>query len=715
MIMKFHKLLFALLLGAALISCQKKEEVYAPATINGIWVFSAEGNGSKWTDLKVSTIYIFDGKGGYTTKSLKSGNSSVTFYNGQVYADESAFTQTDSKTYTVKTAESKYLFESLQGTYTLVSSSADLMTFDYSGPSPAAAYRLAKVTKFQSSQEPEQPQQPEEPEQPIDQTPKINGTVIQEGNDLVGLIHEKESGKGIPGVIVTDGYNCVKTDANGVYQFKSNSLTRFVYYTTPAEYKIAAPSSPSIPVFYKAVEPKGEMLRTDFALEPLPGGKETSWTFVGIGDPQCATSSNANRYANETIPDLKKTLAGRSSVYAMTLGDIVFDSTNMWPTMKASMGSVHNGTDYITFFQTIGNHDHDSLKPDTSDDLMDDYNSTSTFGNYFGPTDYSFDRGDVHIVSMDDIIVSSQSSSSKSNGKTWKYSGGFTQQQLDWLKQDLALVDNKAEKMIFICCHIPFRGSTANHYPDVLKLMDEFKEAHLMIGHTHYNQNYIYTNVHKGKGGLPLYEHIHGSACGAWWTSSCSSTVSGEPSGYTVYDVEGAHIKDWFFKGTNKIKDDQVRVFDGNEIYYKSGTYPLNWYTPSQKVGSYSFVVRGNANLKGCFVAQVYNDDDSNWSVALHKKSTGAKIGEFKRLANAACSNAAMSAYYYNKKGKTSDSYRSWTASHYWYFKPESANPALESDWEVVVTHTLPGGQVKHTYSCSKLTKESDLSKEFYF
>ncbi len=700
--MKNSKLILAVLLLASLTGCQK-EEVYEPVTINGTWVFSAKKDGGNWSDLKLSNIYVFDGTGGYIVKSLAPGSTSVTYYQGKVYADASRFSQADKQTYSAKKSAEKYLFESFPGTFTLTASKADELTFDYSGPAGGDGYKLSKVSTFQDSTEPDKPK-PEEPDEPEDTQVKINGTVIQEGNDLAGLIEDKGSGKGIPGVIITDGYNCTKTDENGVYQFKSNALTRFIYYTTPADYKVEAPTSPSLPVFYKAVKPNGELLRTDFTLEKLSGGKETNWTFIGIGDPQCATSSNASRYNSETIPDIKKTTAGKSSVYAMTLGDIVFDSTDMWPTMRASMSAVHNGTSYIIFFQTIGNHDHDSLQPDTSDNLMDDYNATSTFGKYYGPVNYSFDRGDVHVVSMDDIIVTEQKSSSKSNGKTWSYSGGFTQAQIDWLKQDIALVDNKADKMIFICCHIPFKNSSANHYPDVLKLMDEFKEAHLMIGHTHYTQNYIYTNTHKGKGGLPLYEHIHGSACGAWWTKECSSTVSGEPSGY----------KDWFFKGTNKDKDFQLRVFDGNEIYYSSG-YPINWYTASQKVGTYSFVVKGNSALKNCFVAQVFNDDDSNWSVALYKKSTGAKIGEFKRLANGTCSNAAMSAHYYNKKGKTSDSYRSWTASHYWYYKPASGNPATESDWEVVATQTIPGGKVLHTFKCSTLTAEKNLEKEFHF
>ena len=64
---------------------------------------------------------------------------------------------------------------------------------------------------------------------------RINGTKIQEGNNLAGLITDSKTGKGIEGVAVSDGYTITTTDKNGVYQFVGNPLTRVVYYTTPAE------------------------------------------------------------------------------------------------------------------------------------------------------------------------------------------------------------------------------------------------------------------------------------------------------------------------------------------------------------------------------------------------------------------------------------------------------------------------------------------------
>lgn len=52
---------------------------------------------------------------------------------------------------------------------------------------------------------------------------EINGTKIDSRTTLCGLISDAKSGTGISGVMVGDGFNCVQTDANGVYQLVRDS------------------------------------------------------------------------------------------------------------------------------------------------------------------------------------------------------------------------------------------------------------------------------------------------------------------------------------------------------------------------------------------------------------------------------------------------------------------------------------------------------------
>ena len=540
----------------------------------------------------------------------------------------------------------------------------------------------------------------------------INGTTILASSNTAGLITNASTGAGIPGVAVTDGYSYVVTDANGVYQMTRDSRSRKIYYTTPAEYKISLDPSRHLPAFFTdGILLSGVRYRADFSLEPLDA-PETEFTLVMIGDPQCYQTSESKRYANETIKDIKATANKYPNVYAMTLGDITFDSTNMWETMVGTMSNVQDdGGRYIPFFQTIGNHDHNSLMPDTDDDAVDDYNAVLEFVKSFGPTDYSFDRGDAHIVSMDDVVAQSIASSGKPNGHTWNYSAGFSDEQYEWFKQDLANVSDKGNKVGFLCLHIPMRAGSSSgsasvnksrHYADFLKLMKNFKEFHIMIGHTHYQQNYLHTG-YVCTGGCYIYEHVHGAACGAWWASDCN--VTGGPNGYCIYTVNGPNVTNWLMKGSNRPESYQMRVYDGNDIY--AGTYQdFNWYSSYTDLRGVSGMnVNGFAEAKGAFVVEVFNDDSKNWKLEFWQN--GAKVGNFTRRADKGYHNVPVCSYWINKKGKKTTTWTNSTASHYWYYKPASGDPSSETNWEVRAIQTIPTNtSQKNTYICSTLTKD---------
>lgn len=530
----------------------------------------------------------------------------------------------------------------------------------------------------------------------------IAGTAIAANSTVAGQIRNAATGIGIQGVPVSDGYNFTTTDENGVYQMVRNQNARSIYYTTPSEYKVSLEAKQYTPSFYsEGTLSAGKKYRIDFELEPLDK-VEDKFTLIMIGDPQCGSVTEANRYVKETVADIKA-FAGQASrfpnPYAVTLGDITFDSKNMFSIMKATMAKCAVSGGYIPFFQCIGNHDHDSTQPDTSDNEVDDYVATSTYESFFGPTDYSFNRGKAHIVVMDDIIVSSTASSSKPNGKTWNYSGGITDEQLEWLRQDLNLVEDKADKLIILCMHIPIRSTTSGNFSNIKSLLKQFGEAHIMIGHTHYPQNYIHT-ADKAVNGQPIYEHIHQAACGAWW--SCNSSVTGAPNGYNVYTVEGNRITDWVNKGTNREEDYQMRVYDGNQMYSGSKGYTYYWYKTDNTYQGIKAV--GNASLQNAFVAEVWDDDDSNWQVEMWQN--GTKLGNFTRLANGKSCNIAITAYYFNELGKKTDTWVNKTASHYWYFVPSSKNPSAEKDWEVRAIQRIPSSGKEKTYSVNRLTTD---------
>ena len=529
---------------------------------------------------------------------------------------------------------------------------------------------------------------------------EINGTKIDEKCNAVGLVSDASTGKGIAGVPVTDGYSYTVTDANGVYQMQANRYCRKVYISLPSGYKIPLDEACHMPAFFSSKPfDKSKMNRNDFKLESQPF--EDNFTLIMIGDPQCQTDSDVSRYQNETVPDIQAFINNGQSngrypnPCAITLGDITFDSYGTWEPMKKTMSNVKllSGS-YLPFFQCIGNHDHNSKVS------SGDYEATDKFVETFGPTDYSFNRGKAHIIVMDDIIVSNVKKNSSPNTATWEHDGGITDAQLKWLQADLEQVSDKADKIVFLCMHIPIRSSSSyTHRADVLNLLKQFKDAHVLIGHTHYPQNFIQTSF-KCKSGRPVYEHIHGAACGGWWC--CNSNVTGAPNGYSVYEIEGNTVKNWLPKGTRKDANHQMRVYDGSQIYTGTKQYEYAWYRASNIGGSSSIPAVGYAATQNCFVAEVWDDDASNWKVELYQG--GSKVGDFTRIPDGKCANICITSYFFNELAKNTDTWTNKTASHYWYYKPASGKPSSEKNWEVRATQTIPDSGVVNTYSATTLT-----------
>ncbi|MCF0174645.1 MAG: calcineurin-like phosphoesterase C-terminal domain-containing protein, partial [Bacteroidales bacterium] len=503
----------------------------------------------------------------------------------------------------------------------------------------------------------------------------------------------------IEGLRVSDGFTFTKTDHNGYYQFELNPKARFVWVVIPSAYEIPLSASGN-PLFYKTVDPSLEVNVNDFTLTPLAEGVDRNkFQMVMIGDPQCSTNTEVGYYSSQTINDIKTFLNGKGyfNSFAVTLGDNTFDSNDTYPGLASSMSYVKlSDGDFLPFFKAMGNHDHNGLAS------IDD--CTKMYESYFGPTDFSFDRGNAHIIVMDDVFVTSTltKNTSRSNKITCEYTYGFTEDEWKWIQEDIANVENPEDKLLIFCAHIPFRSYTTNHISDLLRAFTLFKEAHIMTGHSHYSQNWIHKN-YVCAGGKAIYEHVHSTACGAWWATSGvrGSDVIGGPRGYSVYQVDGNKIVDWIMKGTGQDENFQLRVYDGNQEYTGAKNYPTYWYKTTT-CGTAGISIKGNSNLKDCFVAQVWDDDDQYWTVELYQN--GTKVGNFKRLANSSCANAAVCGWWFNEKGKNSTSYSSTYSSHYWYYKHTSL-PTETTGWEVRATHKFPNGGSK-TFTCNSLTTD---------
>ena len=427
----------------------------------------------------------------------------------------------------------------------------------------------------------------------------VNGTVIDSATNLYGVVTDAQSGAGIENIVVSDGFVCVQTDKNGVYQIVRNQNATMVFMTIPAHYQIPVDNG-NHPAFYKRYTvAKDEKFRHDFTLSLLPGGKESRFTLLTLADIQVNDNEDVERFRTETMPDIDDLASTLVNPYGVTLGDVTNKNASvMWTKVKQAMANRS-----MVFMQCMGNHDHlNEFSPNDHSKVTTFWKSVENFQRYFGPQNYSFDRSDTHIVVMDNALHGE----TPPDG-TYEYAAGFFDWQLEWLKQDLSYVPK--DKMVLLCCHIPFRNGTggnhsnARYRQDVLNLLSEYKEAHLMIGHTHRNRNWIHT-----VNGKQIYEHIHGAVCGGMWHST--TNVDGTPNGYGVYEIEGNTIKDWYYKGTGCSSSMQIRAYDGGQLYYDP-RFSKNQPSKPHTFPEYTW------GLDGHIIANIWNIEHGSWDVSL--------------------------------------------------------------------------------------------------
>lgn len=500
-------------------------------------------------------------------------------------------------------------------------------------------------------------------------------TPIEPGNDVYGVITDTD-GNRIEGVAVSDGFTVVTTDKNGCYQFKRSSDAVYVYYSTPADCEVAVENGG--PCFYKGLQAK--VKQYDFQLKRLPA-PETRFKLFCFADPQSRNATYNARFINETIPVVKMEVeASDVPCYGVTLGDIVYTegSTNtvgnMVP-MRNAMRTIHTGG--MPIFQTMGNHDN-NFAPVQADAQSSTFNLAfqRQFENVFGPINYSWNRGDAHIISMRDIQYTTNTASNK-------YDRAFSDEQYEWLRQDLSHVDK--DKMIIFCVHIPLVNSNTKHVQDVLNLLKEYKEVHIMAGHTHYGRNYIYSDK--------MYEHIHGAVCGAFWYSNLNG--DGTPNGFAIYDIDGTTIDRWYYRGVNDQMNDrgfQIRMYRGNAP--TGGDYE-----------AFQFGYGGDVVLANVFNA------DKDWKVQLYENgvlSGDMTLIPFKKEENPSSSSSQdWWAIGYNVgvvgRGHSGGTRSNYCTACYHMYKYKLKDPAAA----VKVVATDPFG---NTYECDRFYSNSDYS-----
>ncbi len=342
-----------------------------------------------------------------------------------------------------------------------------------------------------------------------------------EAKKIRGRVHA--NGQGVVGAVVSDGYSLVQTDTKGRYELTPHRDAVAVFICTPAGYEFI--QEKGIARHYRLLKDTGKK-NIDFKLSPLDMDDQEH-QFIIWADPQVKNEKDVEKMMTASVPDVKKLVAAAGAgtlLHGITVGDIVWDEARLYPDYDRAVEKMG-----IPFFQCLGNHDMDYNKG--GDEASDD-----TFQETYGPTYYSFNRGKAHYVIMDNV---------RYLGKDREYDGFIQQHQLDWLQKDLALVPE--DHLVILCVHIPVHNGVKNNTAlyDILA----GRKVHIMSGHTHYHRNVVRGDI---------YEHNHGTVCGAWWTGPICG--DGTPCGYGVYKVKGTELE-WHYQSTGEAADHQMNIF----------------------------------------------------------------------------------------------------------------------------------------------------------
>ena len=220
-------------------------------------------------------------------------------------------------------------------------------------------------------------------------------------------------GKGIAGVVVSDGFRCVSTDDAGRFEIEANDDARYVFLSVPSGFEVSRRDG-TIPEFYQLLNRKLDVQQCDFHLRALPHGG-SHFRFLAQADVQVAEAVDLTKgYAND-VADMSKLVAPwrkKMDVFSIDLGDIVGNVQSLYPDYIRTIAPLD-----MPVYRAIGNHDMEMPPSRTFEGSM------KTFESYFGPVTYSFNRGKAHFIILDDCFCT---------GHDYQYIGYIDERTFRW-------------------------------------------------------------------------------------------------------------------------------------------------------------------------------------------------------------------------------------------------------------------------------------------
>ena len=400
----------------------------------------------------------------------------------------------------------------------------------------------------------------------------VRGIVFEDQNGN----SERDNGEpGVEDVLVSNGLKVVRTNGEGRYELPARD-EMILFVSKPNNYEIPV-NEAQLPQFYYlhypegspelefgGIEPTGPLPESvDFAL--LSTEVQNRFDAVAFADTQTTTAEELSYLRDDVITEL----IGSSALFGITVGDVVNDNLALYERHNDLVSQLG-----LPWWNLPGNHD-------VNFDALSDEHATDTFKRVFGPTYYSFDYGQVHFVTLDNVDYLGEVEGG--------YRGFISQEQIDWLENDLEFVPE--DKLVVIATHIPLTTDAVDqterlitvNLSDLLAVLESREHLYTLSGHDTSNSWQMYLGQEHGwNGPEPLHHQVLAEVRGDGWGGPknehglpATTMEDGNPNGYYILSFDGNSYSTRF-KAAGEPEDAQMRIMLEQE------TSGRNQLSPSQ-------------------------------------------------------------------------------------------------------------------------------------
>ena len=401
-------------------------------------------------------------------------------------------------------------------------------------------------------------------------TATVSGIVYENRS---GALRRQMSDPGIAGVLVSNGRDVVKTDADGRYTLPIDEES-VIFVIKPAGYAVPvdeemlprfyyihqpAGSPQDLNLRYRGIDRTGQLPESvDFALTKTV--ELQKFDVIVFADPQPESALEVDFIRDDVV----NALIGSSAAFGMTIGDIMYDDLSLYPRLNRIIGQIG-----LPWYNIGGNHDLNYEAPSAK-------YSRETFKRIYGPAYYAFEYGGALFLMLDNVNYLSFDAA---NGGQGKYEGRFGQRQVDFI----ANVLNKfpPDKLVVACMHIPLQTYLDSANPemntsdrgDFLKLLAGRPHTVSLSGHTHTTEHHYFSVESGFSGPSPHHHHVMTTVSGSWWSGpydhrgiAVADSRDGSPNGFHVLSIDGQNYSTRF-QPAKEPNSRQMRIVLDSEFH----------------------------------------------------------------------------------------------------------------------------------------------------